>query len=289
MKRILLLTVVIAMALSANSQSPAAYKIFDSQGNQVSFAQMIKTLNGADVVFFGEEHNNPISHWLELEVTKALYRKHEQKLVMGAEMFEADVQLIVNEYLQGFIREKDVRLEARVWPNYPTDYRPLLEFAKKHDLQFIATNIPRRYANLVYRRGLKALDSLSAAAKKYIAPLPIAFDSTLECYSFMIHNAIHMGMPGSTKLAEAQAIKDATMAYFISKNYRPGWLFLHFNGSYHSDNHQGIVWYLRRYKPSLKVLTITTVDQKNLKSLKQEYKGRADFIIVVPNDMTKTY
>jgi hypothetical protein len=94
---------------------------------------------------------------------------------------------------------------------------------------------------------------------------------------------------GSENMPKAQASKDATMAYFILHNLQAGALFLHYNGSYHSDFYDGINWYLKREKPDLKYGTISTVSQKNIKSLLAENKGRADFIICVDEDMTNTY
>ncbi len=289
MKRFFLLITAFLIIFSINAQPLPAYKIYNQDGQPVMFGQMIEKLATADVVFYGELHNNPIAHWLELEITKALYGKKDGNIVQGAEMFEADVQLILDEFLQGFIREKDVKNEARVWPNYETDYKPLLMFAKEHNLRFIATNIPRRYANLVYRKGFEGLNSLSDQAKKYIAPLPVEYDADLECYKNMLQGMVHMGMPANPNIAKAQAIKDATMAYFISKNLPKNGIFIHYNGSYHSDNHQGIVWYLPKYAPGVKILTITTVEQADISKLDKDNKKLADFIVVVPEDMTKTY
>jgi uncharacterized iron-regulated protein len=93
----------------------------------------------------------------------------------------------------------------------------------------------------------------------------------------------------TANLPKAQAIKDATMAYFIVKNARKGKLFLHFNGAYHSDNFQGIVWYLKKYNPELNIVTITSVEQAAVDSLEQKFEGRANFILAIPKDMTKTY
>jgi uncharacterized iron-regulated protein len=105
----------------------------------------------------------------------------------------------------------------------------------------------------------------------------------------MVKGMVHMGMPANPNIAKAQAIKDATMAYFISKNYKEGYQFIHYNGSYHSDDFQGIVWYLKKLQPNKKIITITTVEQADLDKLHDDYKNKANFIIVVPQDMTKTY
>ncbi len=88
---------------------------------------------------------------------------------------------------------------------------------------------------------------------------------------------------------KAQAIKDATMAWFIAKNIRSGRPFLHLNGSYHSDDYEGIGWYLRQYKPQLKVVTITTLEQPSIEELDPEFAGKADYMLLVPDNMIKTY
>nr|WP_281501076.1 ChaN family lipoprotein [Cellulophaga sp. F20128] len=245
---------------------------------------MLKSLTKDDIILFGELHNNPISHWLQYEVTADL--NQTEQLVLGAEMLEADNQTQVNNYLAGIIDAKALDTVARLWPNYKTDYAPLVDFAKENELIFTATNIPRRYASLVYKKGFSALDTLSKAEKQWIAPLPIAFDSELPTYKNILKM---MGDHGTPELVMAQAIKDATMAHFILQNHRTNTIFIHYNGAYHSDNYEGILWYLRKEKSDLNYTTITTVLQENLKKLEKENLSRADFIISVDSHMTNTY
>jgi len=271
-----------------------AYRIYNHKGKTTDFKEMVKQSAGAQVVFFGELHNNPISHWLEYELMKALYNQVDNNLILAAEMFEADDQLLLNEYIKGFIRKKDFEREAKIWPNHETDYAPLVDFASEHGIKFVASNIPRRYAAVVNLKGFQGLDSLNAYQRALIAPLPIKFDSTLPGYK-----ALNEGFSGGPQmhqtmhLAEAQAIKDATMGWFLFKNLEEGFTILHFNGSYHSDNQEGIVWYLkdyaRRFPFTVKTLTITCVEQENIDELAEENLGKADFIICIPSSMTKTY
>ena len=94
---------------------------------------------------------------------------------------------------------------------------------------------------------------------------------------------------GSMTMIKAQALKDATMAYSIIENYENGKLFYHLNGSYHSNLHEGIVWYVSHTLPELKIKTIATVSQKELNKLSEENKNLADYIIAVDEDMTTTY
>lgn len=266
----------------------AAYYLFRENGKKVKYEKMLEAASGADVVLFGELHNNPISHWMELKLTEDLFAARGGDLVLGAEMFEADNQLILNEYLDGFITIEKFEDEAKLWQNYKTDYRPLVEFAFNHHLPFIATNVPRRYANAVFHKGLPVLDSLDEEAYHYLAPLPLEYDTSLACYNVLIHNP---SMPGhaSINLADAQAIKDATMAHFILENWQPGKLLIHFNGAYHSDDFESINWWLKRANPDLKIVTISSVSEKEADTLSEENQGKADFIISVPADMTTTY
>ena len=101
-----------------------------------------------------------------------------------------------------------------------------------------------------------------------------------------------MGTHGSTESAEniarAQAAKDATMAHFILKNMNDG-KFIHYNGTYHSNNFDGINEYLRKGNPNIKIITISPVEQEDISKLSDESKNLADFIIAIPVDMTKTY
>ncbi|MEA3494559.1 MAG: ChaN family lipoprotein [Bacteroidota bacterium] len=263
-----------------------AYKIYNSKGKEINFEKMANKISSADVILFGELHNNSISHWLQFELTKALYETKGNKLLLGSEMFEADDQIKINEYFSNYITQKYFEKEARIWPNYKTDYKPPFEFAKEKKLKYIATNIPRRYASFVSTKGLDSLQLLSSEAKTFIAPLPIDFDPELPGYKKM---AKMMRGHSISYLPQAQASKDATMAHFILKNLKEGQIFLHFNGAYHSNNHEGIYWYLKKQNKNLKIITITTIEQDDIKNFDDEIKNMADYFIVVDSDVTKTY
>jgi len=273
------------------AQDKPAYRIFNSEGKEITYNNMLKSLSGADIVFFGELHDDPIAHWLELEVTKSLFSQKEKNLVLGAEMFEADNQLLIDEYLKGTYDAAKFEAEVKLWKNYKTDYKPLVEFAKTNKLRFIATNVPRRYASVVNKSGFTALDTLAEEAKRYIAPLPFPYDPEVKCYKDMMSMG---GMGGaqshvSENFPKAQAVKDATMAHFINRNWDKGKTFIHYNGSYHSHNYEGILWYLKKFNPGMKFATIETVQQKDIEKLDKENLGAADFIIAIPSSMTRTY
>jgi uncharacterized iron-regulated protein len=216
MSKILLFTLATFFSLHVSAQEKS-FVLYDSEGKVTTYKKMLKTLNDVDIILFGEEHNNPISHWLQYEVTKSLYQNH--KLILAAEMLERDNQDELNDYLSGKIDAKGLDTLARLWKNYKTDYAPLVNFAKDNKLPFVAANIPRHYANLVYKKGFEALDSLTMEEKTWIAPLPIAFDKDLPTYQKILEM---MGEHGTPELVKAQAIKDATMAHSILENFKKG-------------------------------------------------------------------
>lgn len=286
-KKALLPGIVLLTLLSMKNDKPA-YRLFDMGGKNTSYKDLIKEASEADIVFFGELHDNPVCHWLEYEVTADLYAAKGKNLVLGAEMFESDNQLILNEYLGGLIKEKNFETEARLWPNYKTDYKRLLNFARDSSISFTATNIPRRYAAMVNKSGFEILNTLDKNALQFIAPLPINYDSALACYADMAKMMGDSPSHVTSNICRAQAMKDATMAHFILQNFSKGKTFLHFNGSYHSDRFQSIIWYLKQADPSLKIVTISSVEQADVDELKKESEGLANFIIVVAETMSKS-
>lgn len=283
MKKYFFLFLFLTVSFSSFSQEKKAFVLFDKKGKITTYKRLLKASAKADIVLFGEYHNNPIAHWLQLELIKDLEPK--RSLILGAEMFERDNQKELNSYLQGAINQKALDSLARLWNNYKTDYKPLVDFALNKKIPFIATNIPRKYASLVYKKGLQVLDTLPINEKQWIVTLPMKYDGTLSQYQKMRKMMAHMG----ENLPIAQAIKDATMAETILRDRREGSLFVHFNGSYHSDFYQGIYWYLQQENPHLQILTITTLTQSDLKKLNKEAYRQADFILVVDEDMTTTF
>jgi uncharacterized iron-regulated protein len=289
MKKYYLILCIILFATTAMKMDKPAYRIFDLRGKSAGYSDVLNAALDADIIFFGELHNSPICHWLELELTKDLYAEKKETLIMGAEMFESDNQLILDEYLGGKMKEKTFETEAKLWDNYKTDYKPLVQFALENKIPFIATNIPRRYASLVNKSGLEALDSLSLEAKAFLPPLPIAYDPELPGYKDMLEAMGGAESHASPNIPKAQAVKDATMAYFILKNFKNGSSFIHYNGTYHTNNFEGITWYIKQSRPDLKLMTIASVEQDSLDGLLEDNHGLADFTLCIPASMGKTY
>jgi uncharacterized iron-regulated protein len=191
-----LLVLFLTLTFTLQARDKPAYVLYNAHGKKVSFSKMMKQLQQQDVVLIGELHNNPISHWLELEITQACAEK--RNLVLGAEMFEQDNQTALTNYLLGKITAKGLDSSARLWKNYRTDYAPLVNFAKAKNIPFIATNVPRKYASQVSKGGFESLSNLLDQEKAWIAPLRLRCQSTR-----LSKNANHDGRAHFPKHAES--------------------------------------------------------------------------------------
>lgn len=249
---------------------------------------MMTKVSENQVVLFGEFHDNPISHWFELNVLMELNKQVKgPKLAVGFEMFELHQVKPLNDYIANK-SYKALKDSMELWTNFKTDYKPILDSALAYGNTPFAANVPRKYASLVFKKGLDALDSLPADQKRLMAPIPFPFDSTLSQYVELIEMGKEMHASGMN-FAYAQAIKDATMGYSIAQQLKKGAQVYFLNGAFHSDFHQGIGWYIEKYAAGTTVGTITTVSQKDVRKLQKEHLNRADFIIVVNETMTSTH
>lgn len=112
-------SLLLLVSLSAFSQNKPAYQLFDAKGKKTTYKKMLKASENSELVLFGEFHDNPISHWLQLSLTKDLHKTN--KLILGTEMIERDNQIQLNQYLSGEINQKALDTLARLWNNYKTD------------------------------------------------------------------------------------------------------------------------------------------------------------------------
>lgn len=290
MTKYIFLSVFMLQLSIGMAQDAKPYQFYNKKGRTVNFKKVVNSLATYDVVFFGEHHNNAIHHWLQLRLTQELYKKKNGQLILGAEMFERDNQSQLDDYLSGKLDEKSLKDSMRLWNNFKTDYKPLVDFAKDEHLRFIATNIPRRYASIVAKKGLDSLNTVAAAEKKYMMRLPV--EVTLETPGYPEMKEMmgaHAGEAAMNFVA-AQAVKDATMAESIFENLESGKLWIHYNGDYHSKQYGGTVWYLKKLNPNLKIAVISVFETEDV-GLPAPESGSilTEYNLVFPSDMTKTY
>jgi uncharacterized iron-regulated protein len=255
-------------------------------------------LADADVVFFGEQHDDRNAHALERALLERLSARNPH-LTLSLEMFERDVQGVLDEYLRGYITETHFLQSARPWPNYKEDYRPLVEFCKEHRLPVVAANAPRRYVNIVSRKGQTALTELPKSARAYLAPLPYSMELPPE-YDRQLTEifggdhepetgkptaAPQPGMPDPALLKQAQGLWDATMADSIVRALRAGkgHQVLQVNGAMHSDSRFGIAARLHLLNPRLRIKIVTVRPDTAYPALPAGLpSGLADVIAVTP-------
>jgi len=288
-------------AASDSAYVPGEYRVFTGAGEPSSLDELVAEMLRRQVVFIGEGHDDPTGHMLEAELLRRAYEgvgpasgsTGARPVALSLEFFERDVQPIVDEYLAGLISESSFRSDSRPWPRYGTDYRPLIEFAKTHDIPVIAANAPRRYTNRVTREGRESLLDLSDAARETLAPLPYPQPSPTyrDQWIRTIAEVMEMegtkcGVPlpepeeGETPVHAAappgshdnmgnqlhsQVLWDATMAFWIADHLlrSPDALVLHMVGSFHVERGTGIPEQLETYRPgtSRLIIVLRPVDE----------------------------
>jgi len=267
------------------------YKIYDTRNQKViSVDDIISDMNNADILFFGEEHSDSTCHVHELTLFTKLAAKYPGKAALSMEMFETDCQNVLNEYLDGFIREKNFITEARAWHNYK-DYRPLIELAKSQQIPVIAANAPARYVNMVNRMGLTSLENLSKAAKSWLPPLPIDTATGTYYEKFVQTMGGHANM-GGMQLYQAQNLWDATMGWsigqFIKKHKE--YKVLQVNGGFHSEEKLGVAAQLKKYSSKTKTLNIACFSDEQFNNPDWSKFSKAnDYIILTDPKLPKTY
>ncbi len=275
-----LILLFFAIGAFAQNNVQSAYNIYHlATKSKIELTDIMAAMANADVVFYGEIHDDSVGHVAELDLLKALSAQYPGKVALSMEMFETDVQAVLSEYMNSYIREKNFITDSRAWPNYKTDYRPMVEFAKSNHIPVIAANAPARYTNMVTTGGLERLKVLNKAALNYLPPLPIDTATGAYYEKFVAEMGGHSAM-GSMHIYQSQNLWDATMAWSIARFYKAnkGFKIMQVNGGFHSEEKMGAVAQLKNYAPKAKVITINaypgTVPDWN------ELNGKADFVIL---------
>jgi uncharacterized iron-regulated protein len=269
------------------------HRVFNSaDGTFGDFEMTMADLAKADVVFVGEEHDDPATHRLELAILEGLSRRR-RSIIVTMEMFERDTQAAVDDYLAGRINESEFVKLSRPWPNYATDYRPLVEFARMKGWHVIAANVPRKYASQVARGGSSVLDTLPQAERDLVAvEVTAPQDDYFKRFAEAM-GAHPIGTGGNTSEPErqmmeryylAQCVKDDTMAESIARAYNrsmePKPLIVHFNGAFHSDYRLGTVARVHTRLKKARVAVVSIVPQEQLDSIEAaDYRERGDYIV----------
>lgn len=288
-QKILCVGTLLGMMSCAGLANATSYDvtILNTKNDKVITAQqMVDSFSPYDVIFFGEFHDQYVLHEVEFDVFEKLYAKYGSRLVLSLEMFEADNQQKLNDYLEEKITEDEFVKTSRPWPRYKTDYKPLIEFAKAHKIPVIASNIPRFLASKLAKEG--TLENIEPQYKEF---LPLKTYAPEGAYkekftNYMTRGGEVMNVPQArlNQVFAAQCVKDDKMAesiyYFLEEN--PDKVIFHVNGCFHSDGHLGTAEKLENLNPDLKVAVITPKDMPEDKNYMKNYpadKADGEYVI----------
>jgi uncharacterized iron-regulated protein len=235
----------------------------------ITTVQAATELKDYDVIFFGELHNHPGIHLAQMELLAQLYG-HNRPISLSLEQFERDTQPLLDQYLAREIGEEYLIQEARAWDHYRSSYRPLVEFARDHQLLVIAANAPNQMVICVGRFGLEVLDKYPVEQRRHVAQRIDVEDGAYrqKFLDFMHKDSAHT-LPADSNSQKtmqtmmqrsfaAQAVRDDTMAESIARHLRqnPGRQVLHLNGNFHSSDFLGTVERLQQRIPELNIAVI---------------------------------
>lgn len=284
-KRLLLAALLLAAVPAVRAQRPV--QVFTGTGAAASLDAIVEAAGEADVVFLGEQHDDSLGHTVQAELLRRLHARHgaTRYVTPSLEMFETDVQTILDEYLAGLITEQHFLRSARPWDNYARDYRPVVEYAKANGLPVVAANAPRRYVNRVSRLGPAGLDSLWRDVKAAFLP-PLPYPLPTPAYrakwdALMGGGGAHgPAAAGPSNALMAQSLWDATMAYRIAGALArvPNTLVVHLVGSFHVERGTGTPDALRHYRPGVRMLVV--VMRPGTAWDAGELAGLGDFVVL---------
>ncbi|WP_158861423.1 ChaN family lipoprotein [Lunatibacter salilacus] len=276
--------------LAAQQEWEKYMKIFDVRtGEECKISDLVAAMEDVDVLFFGEEHDDSIAHQIQAVLFENLLEVYKD-VTLSLEMFERDVQLVMDEYLADHITEAKLREEGRAWKNYD-DYSPMVNLAKSKGQLVVAANVPTRYANLVSRKGLDALKDLPKESKRYLPSLPIFTYHPFYEKKFNEAMGGHGHGMGPT-IFHAQLLRDATMAESVFETWRKNkkTKILHLNGRFHSDEYLGTVAELKRRRKRMDILTISCFSSEDFDAPEwDEHAGLGNFVILTDPTVSKSF
>ncbi len=269
---------------AAPPREGADFVVYTAAGERASVEAIVAAMAEHEVVFVGEEHDDPVTHRVQALLLERAFAAYgtDRPVVVSLEMFERDVQYIVDEYLDGLITEEHFLRSVRPWGNYDPDYRPLVEFARVHELPVVAANAPRRYVNRASRLGRESLDVLGSEVRRFLPPLPYpeaSADYRAEWDALMGPAMAHMtGTP-----LDGQTLWDASMGHAVATalEVRPGALVLHMAGGFHVENGTGTPEALQHYRTGTRALVVAARPAADPARWEADrFEGLGDFVVI---------
>ncbi len=294
-------------------------------GAVVGWGEIMTAVAGADVIVLGEEHDDAVGHGFQLAVVEDVLQRWPGSAV-SMEMFDRTEQAAVDDYLADFIdletfqeRTASTRwlklsrqyhagelnrktFEKRIarlgWPDWESNYQPIVDAAKAAGAPVIAANTPWLvYMSVARRDGFDRLDDVTAAQRSlFEVPDRIPEGEYRKRFWEVLagraegepaddddgdEQGAHPGFDDETILGmfRGQLVMDATMAASIAETRRAGAeKVVHLVGHFHCDFEGGFVQELRSRDPDARILVITVLAEAETQ-LRDEDSGRADFVV----------
>ena len=254
-------------------------------GQRLSFAQLLDRLAEVDAVFLGETHDDETTHRVEHAVYEGVVERRDGRVVLAMEMFERDVQAVLDEYLSGAIDEATFLERSRPWGNYRVAYRPMVELAREQGLDVVASNFPRPLRSRMAMEGL----SVDQLPENQRALAPAEIQPNTPQYWRRTDNAIrgHLDMMRAMesgdeqRLNSTQTLWDNSMGDSVARilTERSDHSVVHVNGGFHSAFWDGTVHQLRLRKPDATVATVAIRPVNRPHAARLWGAAEADFVV----------
>lgn len=268
---------------SASTQNPADalnyiqhYQPPASNGEKkLSFNELMSQLKQKRVVFVSEIHDRYDHHLNQLAILNVMYQQNPN-LALGVEWFQQPFQGAVNAYLAGKIDSNELVRQTDYYERWRYDFRmlrPILEFAKAHDIPVIALNAPTEITRKIASGGLASLTPSERAQ------IPAQINPPSESYQQRLKQVFAQHAREESHFqhfALAQRVWDETMAAnvvrFMKQN--PQSRVVVFAGQGHMSFGSGIPEDVKRQLPKETMATVHSTSSRDMQ------RGQADYFIL---------
>lgn len=184
-------------------------------GYTVNHATVVEHARRAQIVYVGENHDNPAAHQVQQQLLDALHRYNPGDVTLAMEMFTPSQQPVLDRWSAGELTEKEFLRDVDWYGTWGHDfalYRDLLQFCREQQIKILGLNAESDLRQKVSRYELV---ELSAEDRERLPELN--FD---DPYYLTMIDAFVAGHPMNAERKEAflrvQTLWDETMAEILA-------------------------------------------------------------------------
>ena len=234
------------------------YALRSPENQPITVQQFILDNKDVDIILVGEWHTHVGIHRFQSDLLRAMFNQNKNTS-LSMEQFSRDKQNVIDQYLTGEIGEQTLIKEATAWPNYESDYRPLVEFSKSNNIDVLASNAPNNIVRCIGSEGIEYIDKLTMDQRKWLAK---SISTKNSAYKTRFLASMHHGDEiQNLQHFAAQVTWDETMAdsivQYLTQN--PNKQIMHIAGKFHVEDGLGIAASITARAPKLKIVIVTPV------------------------------